>query len=76
MLYLKVAESSKTSNNSDKKGVFLSQVNEELAWYLCCLKVLRTFLMVQWLGLCAFTAGYTGSIPSLGTKTPHATWQK
>ena len=29
-------------------------------------------LAVQWLGLCASTAGGTGSIPSQGTKVPHA----
>ena len=28
--------------------------------------------MVQWLRLCASTAGGTGSIPSQGTKIPHA----
>ena len=31
-------------------------------------------LAVQWLRLCAFTAGVTGSIPGRGTKIPHATW--
>ena len=31
-----------------------------------------TSLAVQWLGLCASTAGATGSIPGQGTKIPHA----
>ena len=31
-------------------------------------------LAVQWLGLCAFTAEGTGSIPGWGTKIPQATW--
>ena len=31
-----------------------------------------TSLAVQWLGLRAFTAGGTGSIPGQGTKIPHA----
>ena len=31
-----------------------------------------TSLAVQWLRLCAFTAGGTGSIPGQGTKIPHA----
>ena len=31
-----------------------------------------TFLVVQWLGLHASTAGGVGLIPSWGTKTPHA----
>ena len=30
--------------------------------------------MVQWLGLCAFTAEGVGSIPSQGTKIPQAAW--
>ena len=30
--------------------------------------------MVQWLGLCASSAGGMGSIPGWGTKIPHATW--
>ena len=29
--------------------------------------------MVQWLGLCAFTAADLGSIPGWGTKIPHTT---
>ena len=33
-----------------------------------------TSLAVQWLGLRASTARDTGSIPSRGTKIPHATW--
>ena len=36
----------------------------------------ETFLVVQWLGLCAFTvstAGGMGLIPGWGTKIPHAT---
>ena len=32
--------------------------------------------MVQWLRLCTFTAGGTGSIPGQGTKILHATWCK
>ena len=32
----------------------------------------RTSLVVQWLGICAFTAGVMGSIPGQGTKIPHA----
>ena len=31
--------------------------------------------MVQWLGLCASTAGGTGSVPGGGTKIPHASRQ-
>ena len=31
-------------------------------------------LVVQWLGLCTFTAGGTGSIPDWGTKIPQAAW--
>ena len=31
--------------------------------------------MVQWLGLCASTAGSTGSVPGGGTKIPHASRQ-
>ena len=31
-------------------------------------------LVVQWLGLCASTAGGMGSIPGGGTKIPHAPW--
>ena len=30
--------------------------------------------MVQWLRLCAFTAGGTVSIPGQGTKVPQAVW--
>ena len=30
--------------------------------------------MVQWLRLCASTAGGTGLIPGWGTKIPHAVW--
>ena len=30
--------------------------------------------MVQWLGLCASTAGNMDSIPSRGTKILHTTW--
>ena len=38
-----------------------------------CLKsLLETSLLVQWLRLCTSTAGDTGSIPSPGTKIPHA----
>ena len=33
-----------------------------------------TPLEVQWLGLCASTAGGTGSIPGRKTKIPHAAW--
>ena len=33
-------------------------------------------LAVQWLGLCASTAGDTGSIPGQGTKILHATQPK
>ena len=29
------------------------------------------FIPIQWLGLCACTAGGTGSIPGQGTKTLH-----
>ena len=32
-------------------------------------------LAVQWLRLCTFSAGATGSIPGRGTKTPHAMQQ-
>ena len=33
-----------------------------------------TSLEVQWLGLCASTAGGTGSIPGWEAKIPHAAW--
>ena len=33
-----------------------------------------TSLVVQWLGLCAPTAGGTGWIPGWGTRISHATW--
>ena len=33
-----------------------------------------TSLAVQWLRLCGFNAGGTGSIPSWETKIPHAAW--
>ena len=33
---------------------------------------LGTFLVVQWLELCASTAEDTGLIPGQGTKIPHA----
>ena len=36
--------------------------------------ILRTSLVLQWLVLCASTAGGTGSIPGQGTKIPHAMW--
>ena len=32
----------------------------------------RNSLVVQWLGLCASTAGGTGSLPGWGTKILHA----
>ena len=32
--------------------------------------------MVQWLGLCSFTAKGLGSIPGWGTKIPQATWYR
>ena len=35
-------------------------------------ELLGTSLAVQCLGLCASTAGDTGSIPGQGTKIPHA----
>ena len=35
---------------------------------------MRNSLVVQWLGLCAFTAEGLGSIPGQGTKIPQATW--
>ena len=34
----------------------------------------REFLVVQWLGLCAFTAEGMGSIPGQGTKILQAVW--
>ena len=34
-----------------------------------------TSLAVQWLGLCASTAGGTGSIPGQGTKIAHSAWR-
>ena len=30
--------------------------------------------MVQWLGLCAFTAEGLGSVPGWGTKIPQVVW--
>ena len=35
--------------------------------------LLGTSLAVQWLRLCTSTTGGVGSIPSRGTKIPHAT---
>ena len=37
------------------------------------IKLVGTSLVVQWLGLCASTAGSTGSTPGQGTKIPQAT---
>ena len=42
-----------------------------------CNKLLAAFgnsLVVQWLGLCAFTAEGVGSAPGWGTKIPQAMW--
>ena len=36
------------------------------------IRKIGTSLAVQWLGLCASTAGGMGSIPGWGTKIPHA----
>ena len=33
-------------------------------------------MMVRWLRFCASNAKCVGSIPSGGTKIPHAAWQK
>ena len=38
------------------------------------MRELGNSLVVQWLGLHAFTAKGMGSIPSQGTKIPQATW--
>ena len=38
-------------------------------------KPLGNFLAVQWLGLQAFIAKGTGSVPDQGTKIPQASWQ-
>ena len=35
-----------------------------------------TSVVVQWLGLCTFTAGGPGSTPAQGTKIPHAAIKK
>ena len=35
---------------------------------------IRDSRVVQWLGLCAHTAGGLGLIPGWGTKIPHAVW--
>ena len=37
--------------------------------------VIGTSLVVQWLRLCASSAGSMGSIPGQGTKIPHAMWR-
>ena len=37
-------------------------------------KNIGTSLVIQWLGLHAFTAGGTGSIPGWGTKILQTTW--
>ena len=42
--------------------------------YKCLRCEIGTSLAVQWLGLCASTAGGAGSIPGWGTKIPHAVW--
>ena len=36
------------------------------------IQIVRNSLVVQWLGLSAFTAKGAGSIPGRGTKIPHA----
>ena len=43
-------------------------------YYLALKKNEGNSLVVQWLGLCVFTAKGTGSIPVLGTKILQATW--
>ena len=35
---------------------------------------METSLVVQWLGLCTFTAVSLGSIPGQGTKIPQVAW--
>ena len=37
--------------------------------------MMETSLIVQWLGLCASTAGDPDSIPGWESKILHATWQ-
>ena len=36
---------------------------------------METSLVVQWLGLCTFTAVSLGSIPGQGTKIPQVVWR-
>ena len=38
----------------------------------CILKLCLNSLVLQWLGLYASTSGTVGSVPSQGTKIPHA----
>ena len=48
------------------------QLTEENVLYFKKKLFLGNSLAVQWLGLCASTAGDTGSIPGRGTKILHA----
>ena len=53
------------------KGLHLQRTRDKV-------KKMGTSLAVQWLGLCASTAGGRGSIPGWGTRISHAcvTWPK
>ena len=48
-----------------------------IGWCGCkSLANIRNSLVVQWLGLCASTAGGMGAIAGQGTKILHAVWPK
>ena len=64
-------------NRSIWKGTGLLRLPRNSLWHLMSLSrkgEAPTSLPVQWLGLCASTAGGTGSIPGVGTKILHAAW--
>lgn len=44
----------------------------KLKWWKSSFKLSREFLVVQWLGISAFTAESSGSIPGWETKIPQA----
>ena len=50
-----------------------TQSQTQLSNQPCMVAPFRASLVVQWLGLCTYTAGSTGFIPAQGTEIPHAT---
>ena len=59
--------------------MYMLSIWSDCKWYLflisvsMCSLLMGTSLAVQWLRLCASTAGATGLILGRGTKIPHAT---